>query len=244
MKKLDLDKLIGEFNQIADANPILFLDYDGTLVPIIKDPEQAYPDPELLDTLDAINSKFALYIVTGRSLREIRNFIGTGYNTIALHGAIISMSSGETTTVERYDDYVAKCNEVFNMGKEFQDDFPGVHLMNKDGGVVFTKWYVDRNLQRKLDEMVCSLAARIGMTCYIGKMIVEIRIPGPNKGEAIKRIRDGRPALIAGDDATDEDAFRINSDAFNIKIGDGASVARYRIKDCLEFRKFLSYLKS
>ncbi len=228
-----------DFNKIRDAQPVLFLDYDGTLVPIITQPENSFADSELLEILDTINKEFDLYIVTGRSLREIRNFIGEEFNTVALHGAIVSLNTGEIQTVSGYESYREKCDQVFGREKEFEKEFPGVHLINKDGGVVFTKWYLDKSLHRELDEKICSIAEEIGMTCYIGKMIVEIRIPGPNKGVAIKKIRNGRPALIAGDDRTDEDAFRINSDAFTIKIGNGSTLARYRVKDYIEFRKFL-----
>ena len=244
MAKLSLEKIKSDFQKIRGGNPILFLDYDGTLVPIITDPENSYPDPELISNLDSIGKELDLYIVTGRSLREMRNFLGDRYNILALHGAVMSRSTGEIQTVEGYEDYRRKCDQIFGMEKKFESEFPGVHLINKDGGVVFTKWYLDKDLHRKLDEEICSIAEDIGMSCYIGKMIVEIRIPGPNKGAAIKKIRNGRPALIAGDDRTDEDAFRINSDAFTIKIGDGSTSARYRVKDYLEFRKFLSSLQA
>lgn len=244
MKSLELQNIIDKFRAVKESSPIIFLDYDGTLVPIITEPEKSYPDAELLKLLDAIQEKFQLYIVTGRSLREMNTFIGQKYNVIALHGAVISFTSGEKKTVEGYEVYRGKCDKIFDLAKEFRAKYPGVHLMNKDGGVVFTKWHVEPKLHHELDEEVCEIASRIGMSCYIGKMIVEIRIPGPNKGEAIKGIRNGKPALIAGDDATDEDAFLSNHDAFTVKIGEGESIAKYRLKDYLEFRKFLKALQA
>lgn len=70
-----------------------------------------------------------------------------------------------------------------------------------------------------------------------GKLALEIRPPGPeNKGGAlVKLLRDGAPAscLFAGDDATDEDAFRAlrpwGHAACGIKIGAGPSAARARL---------------
>lgn len=244
MRLLELQRIIDDFEGLRSSNPIIFLDYDGTLVPIITEPEKSFPDPELLRLLDSIQEKFQLYIVTGRSLREMDRFIGKRYNIIALHGAIVSLTSGEAKIVDGYHAYREKSDKIFRRAEEFQEKYPGVHLINKDGGVVFTKWHLDPKLHGKLDHEVCTIARGIGMTCYIGKMIVEIRIPGPNKGEAIRDIRNGEPALIAGDDTTDEDAFLLNKDAFTIKVGDGSSSAKYRVKDYMEFRKFLKALKS
>lgn len=244
MKQLELQELITRFKDKADSQIVFFLDYDGTLVPIITEPEKSFPDQSLLDILDAINKRFELYLVTGRSLREMNTFVGSRYNLIALHGAAISLASGDIRTVEGYGEYRKKCNEIFSREGDFEERFPGVHLINKDGGVVFTKWHLDPILHHKLDKEVCSIARETGMRCYIGKMIVEIRIPGPNKGDVINRIRKGRPALIAGDDTTDEDAFALNNDAFTIKVGDGETAAKYRVKDYLEFRKFLEALQA
>ena len=70
-------------------------------------------------------------------------------------------------------------------------------------------------------------------------MISEIRIPGCNKGDAIRRLRSGRQAVIAGDDVTDEDSFFYNQDALNIKVGEGKTLAKYRLKDYTEMREVL-----
>lgn len=242
MNWLKVQEIISKFKEGWDNQAIIFLDYDGTLVPIIKEPEKSFPDESLLRVLDSLKNKYELYLVTGRSLKEMQTFVGSRYNLVALHGAVVWLTSGELKTVERYDEYREKCNDVFNRREDFKRRFPGVHLMNKDGGVVFTKWFLDPGLHEELDREVCSLAEKMGMTCYIGKMIVEIRIPGPDKGQAISKIRNGRPALIAGDDKTDEDAFLSNNDAFTIKVGDGNTTAKYRVKDYKEFRKFLQSL--
>lgn len=230
------------FEKIRERRPILFLDYDGTLVPIIKDPEKSFPDDDLLALLESVRDRYEMYIVTGRSLREMQTFIGMKYDVIALHGAIVWKDRHVTDTVEGYDKYRRICDRLYEKENDFLSRYPGVHIINKDGGIVFTKWYLDPTLYASLEKELSTIADRENMECYYGKMIVELRIPGVNKGDAIRRVRGGRPALIAGDDATDEDAFIRNSDAISIKIGDGETNARYSISDYQEFRRILEKL--
>ena len=90
--------------------------------------------------------------------------------------------------------------------------------------------------------MVKNLSLATGMELYLGKMIVELRIPGVNKGKAIRGIRNGRPAMIVGDDLTDEDAYRENPDAFSIHIGDGPTAAKHSLGNYLELRGLLTEL--
>lgn len=231
-----------DFRQIRDSDPVIFLDYDGTLVPIIKNPEESYPDHEIMGILELLRKKYELYIVTGRSLREIREFIGPSFNVMALHGAILSLEDGTTNFVNNYSKYRKICDNIYDKKDEFVKKYPGVQIINKDGGLVFTKWYVSPDLYEKLQEDVRNIATRTGMYLYLGKMIVELRIPGADKGKAIKELRKGRPALIAGDDITDEDAFRLNPDTVSIHIGKGETAAKHTLENYLELRELLKAL--
>lgn len=242
MNQGKVSEILIEYRNIRGEDPLIFLDYDGTLVPIIKNPDESYPDSEIMALLENLRKKHALYIVTGRSLREIRKFIGNSYNVIALHGAICSLDDGTTYFVDGYARYRRICDVVYGREKEFTEKYPGVQIINKDGGLVFTKWFVPENLHNKLLEEVKSISLETGMELYLGKMIVELRIPGADKGQAIHEIRKGRPAIIAGDDITDEDAFRKNPDAISIHVGAGETIARYSLDNYLELRKLLASL--
>lgn len=239
MEKGKVSEIFREFNNIRDKNPMIFLDYDGTLVPIIKNPEESYPDSEIMAILERLKRRYELYIVTGRSLREIREFIGNRFNVLALHGAICSLEDGTTDFVEDYPRYRKTCDEVYSRKEEFQERYPGVQIINKDGGLVFTKWFVAENLHDKLLEEIRTLSLSTGMELYQGKMIVELRIPGPDKGRAIHNMRGGKPALIVGDDLTDEDAFRENPDALTIHIGKGETAAKFTLENYIELRELL-----
>ena len=66
-----------------------------------------------------------------------------------------------------------------------------------------------------------------------GKDVVEMSVLRASKGEALTALRDelGAPVVLyAGDDVTDEHAFEaLHDDDVTIKVGDGTTVARYRV---------------
>ena len=68
-----------------------------------------------------------------------------------------------------------------------------------------------------------------------GKDIVEFAVRHVTKGDAIARLRDLRGAdavFFAGDDVTDEDAFRVlDSGDVGVKVGEGDTLAGYRVSD-------------
>lgn len=221
---------------------LVFLDYDGTLVELSPDPETTYPDSELVSLLDAVSARYETYIATGRSLLEITEFLGNRYNIIALHGAVLMKRGQEPRYLVDATKYIEYCNSAFSRRNDFISRYPGLKITNKQGGIVFILWRLSPRDSGSLVSELRNMAAESGMDLYLGKRIAELRIPGINKGTAIRMLRESRPALIAGDDITDEDSFTLNQDALTIKVGDGPTAARYRVADVKEFRGILRML--
>jgi trehalose 6-phosphate phosphatase len=73
------------------------------------------------------------------------------------------------------------------------------------------------------------------LTLKPGKNVLEVAITDADKGTALRRLvaeLDAAAAMYLGDDVTDEDAFRaLRPDDLTVKIGDGATDARYRVPD-------------
>lgn len=72
---------------------------------------------------------------------------------------------------------------------------------------------------------------KFDMEILMGKKVIEIRPRGASKGEAVRKLATASKAyrpVYFGDDATDEDAFRVRG-VTGVKIGPGKSAARFRL---------------
>ena len=87
--------------------------------------------------------------------------------------------------------------------------------------------------------------------CLRGKEVVEIAVVPLGKGAGLLRLRDRLAAagpaveaiLYAGDDVTDEDAFRVlGPQDVTVKVGAGETVARHRVADPHEMAGVLTRL--
>lgn len=63
-------------SHFADHQVVVFLDYDGTLTPIVNDPALAKLSPAMRSTLEKLREKFVTGVITGRSLHKIQSFVG------------------------------------------------------------------------------------------------------------------------------------------------------------------------
>lgn len=234
-----LNALTESFRNIMDSDPLFFLDYDGTLVDIRMNPEDATADDRLLSDLEELGRSYELYIVTGRSMNDIMDFIGYDFNIIALHGALARINGVYFENVENFSKFRKKCDDLYDMRESFIGRYPGLRMYNKNGNILFHFGLMEEEKVGDLIAEVRSISEKDGMDVYLGKMIVELRIPGMNKGIAIRKIRGERPSVIAGDDKTDEDAFRMNPDALKIKVGNGETLADFKLRSPGEMRTFI-----
>lgn len=218
---------------------MVFLDYDGTLTQIMPKPSLATPDGDLKSLLAEFAGKFTTVIVTGRTLEDIRDFLGDAYSCIALHGSLYYHDGSIEDLSGRIQEYSRITSTIFGSCKFLEKRFPGMVMYDKHGGVLFHHTAMNPALIPDLQQEIQGLAREYGMSFYRGKNVMEVRIPGIDKGTAIRKVRNGHPAMIAGDDATDEEAFVANPEAITIHVGNNESSARYSIPDYRAMRNLM-----
>lgn len=215
----------------------LFLDFDGTLVELAERPEGVVVNDRLVDLIRALEEKLdgRLALVSGRPAEDLAAMFGDRTPSIVgSHGMEFRWSDGRRERAER----PAGLEEALATMRTFTDARSGVVLEDKPLGAAV---HYRLNPEHEADAIALGkrLAAEHGLYLQHGKMMVEVRSPGGDKGSAIRalmadpRFAAGRPVFL-GDDVTDEPGFS----AVALLGGAGVLVgpprptdARYRVDD-------------
>lgn len=227
----------------------LFLDFDGTLVAIADRPDDVRLDPETRKALAALDQLLsgALAIITGRDIVAVDRFLAPLRLSVAgVHGLTRRDAQGKTHGPSFDFGLSAVIKQAL---APLLQKYSGLLLENKSGAVA-----LHYRAHPELEEMCIAMmgeavAGHPGSELKRGKMVVEAKAVGGNKGAAISDYLEelpflGRRAVFAGDDITDEDAFRaVNAKGgISIKIGPGDTQASYRAANIDEFLVWLRQL--
>ena len=215
------------------ADIALFLDVDGTLLEIEREPGAVHVPDRLCRVLENLQSATAgaLALVSGRSLRQLdRLFSPLILSAAGLHGL-------ERRNLRVGTEKAAPDPAILKRARErlaaFAASTEGVLL--EDKGLTLALHY--RNAPAAADAALAvaeaAVAASGGALVLLGgKMVLELKPPGVDKGAAIAAFMDeppfaGRRPVFAGDDVTDEAGFAtINAmGGISIRIGDGSPTA-------------------
>lgn len=218
------------------------LDYDGTLFPIVKNPEAAVPDQELREILKELSEKSNLHIVSGRPMRDLKQwFAGMDLHLHAEHGAVNldQETSQQLSEKELIDQISAGFGRIAHR-------YPGTKVEAKTFSVTFHYRNAEDG-EIAADEVREFLASEFAqMQKLEGKKAVEARFAHLNKGAVIRKLnsRAHESFVVAiGDDLTDEDMFLATpEDGFTIVVGSHSSKARHRLRDSEEVRTLLKEL--
>jgi trehalose 6-phosphate phosphatase len=205
----------------APSETLLATDFDGTLAPIVEDPEQAYADPNAVAALGRLGEHVgAVVVITGRPVRTAVR-LGRFREVAGLQSMIVLGQYG----VERWN---AADNEylippdppqiravVEELPKILDSlDMAEARIEDKSRAIaVHTRSLPDpKAALAKLEGPLGDLAARHGLVLEPGKNVWEIRAPDMDKGAALRAVVDetgARQAIFAGDDLGDLPAFRV-----------------------------------
>ncbi len=204
----------------APSETLVATDFDGTLAPIVEDPEQAYADPNAVAALGRLGERVgAVVVITGRPVRAVVR-LGRFREVAGLQSMIVLGQYG----VERWnaadDEYLIPPDppEIRAVAEELPKildsvDLAEVRIEDKGRAIaVHTRSLPDpKGALAKLADPLRDLAVRHGLLLEPGKNVWEIRAPGMDKGAALRAIADetgARQVIYAGDDLGDLPGFR------------------------------------
>jgi len=233
-------------------NKLVLLDYDGTLVHFEPFPDKARPSEPLLDVLERLAEKpfTRIIIITGRECKDIDRMIGhLSIDIIAEHGAYIKENGIWNSKV---DDKCSWKKSHIPLLNRFSVMCPGSFVEEKQFSLAWHYRKCKSESAYKYSRELIGLLVRLKNDCNLkvidGNKVVEIMPEKIGKGEAVKRILEKNKydyILSIGDDRTDEEMFGFLSDisyAFTIKVGNGNTVAKYRVKNEKSVIKLLEQL--
>ncbi|MBU4589499.1 MAG: trehalose-phosphatase [Candidatus Omnitrophica bacterium] len=235
----------------------LFFDYDGTLTPIVSRPELARISPRVKNLIRKLrkNPKFIIAIISGRSLKNVKNMVGVkGLIYAGNHGLEIEEIGREILKPKGASTKNLLNKIELHLKKELRH-IKGVIV--EDKGCTLSihfrlvssrkKGLVKKIFARIVKPYVISKKIRISA----GKMVLEVR-PGIDwdKGKAVQyllgRHKKALPVYL-GDDVTDRDAFRaIKRRGVSIFVGrpKKAIKADYFLKSPREVERFIKILSA
>ncbi|KQM14698.1 trehalose-phosphatase [Novosphingobium sp. Leaf2] len=191
--------------------PALFLDFDGTLVSIVDHPDDvaiAQGLPGLLTALsNALDGRLA--IVTGRSIAALEGLVGPLQIAVAgSHGGEFRPVAG--SAVQPLAKPIAA--DVVRAVETFARNAGGLLVEPKPFSVA-VHYRHHPEARDALLEHAHALAHDNGLGFKHGKNVVELTMPGSDKGAAVNQFMAlpafaGAHPVFLGDDVTDEDAFR------------------------------------
>jgi trehalose 6-phosphate phosphatase len=225
-----------------------FLDVDGTLLELAERPDAVQVEPGLLRALQSLReaARGALALVSGRSVAELDAlFAPLRLAAAGQHGVERRDAAGQ---VHRH----AFPAEALRAAAQELAAFARAHagILLEDKGASLALHF--RLAPQQADAARAALeraAARLGAGFLIqpGKMVLELKPAGRDKGVAIEEfLREppfaGRVPVFVGDDLTDEHGFEAvqRRGGHAVKVGEGPSVARWRLPDAAAVRRWLA----
>ena len=222
-------------------------DYDGTMAPIVSDPQKAFANPasaralcgiaELDDTFGAV--------VSGRALADLARLSGfpAVVQLVGSHGAEFDSdfsASLPSAATDLLAQVVATLTEVAagvdGAAVETKLASAALHVRNADPTAG----------AGAIDDVRVGVATWDGVHVTEGKSVIELAVIPTDKGAALEILRrqhDASAVVFFGDDVTDEKAFaRLSPPDVSVKVGDGDTLAAFRVHGTDDVAAALEFL--
>ncbi len=241
------------FDILKEKKPVFFLDYDGTLTPIVNRPEDAQISDTMRSTLSELGSRFTAAVVTGRDKEDVQDFIGLDQLIYSgSHGYVTSGPDGMYMEHEKSEEIIHQLDKAEkDLHRLLDKKAEGVQIERKKYAIAVHY----RNAPEKYVPLVLESVDKVlekekSLKKGEGKKVVEVK-PAIDwhKGKAVWWIletlgldkqQDTIPVFI-GDDVTDEDAFKVlNGKGIGILVENRGqeTCADYSLKNVFQVQQF------
>lgn len=207
----------------------LFLDFDGTLVDIAERPDAVRVDARLRSVMHALHARLAgrIAVVSGRPAAEVRALLGADIAIVGSHGMEFA---------GRVPERPAGLDEALAAMRALAVRYPGVLAEDKPLGAGL-HFRLCPAAEAECLALAGALAEAHGLHLQPGKMMVEVRAAGGDKGSAVRALMRepgaaGTRPVFMGDDLTDEPGFAAAAElgGAGVLVGEPrATAARYRL---------------
>ncbi|KAL6594031.1 hypothetical protein ACP70R_014268 [Stipagrostis hirtigluma subsp. patula] len=263
---------LGRFEALAAAargkQIVMFLDYDGTLSPIVEDPDRAVMTDEMRDAVRGVAARFPTAIVSGRCRDKVLGFVGlaelyyAGSHGMDIRGptaADTNLAPNEAKTVlcQPASEFLPMIEEVHGALAAAVEAIPGAKVENNKFCLSVHFRCVDEKRWGALAELVRAVLKEYPkLRLTQGRKVLEVRpMIKWDKGKALEFLlealgfaeRSDVFPIYIGDDRTDEDAFKVLRSR-----GQGAGIlvskfpkdtcASFSLRDPAEVKDFLRRL--
>ncbi len=252
----ELPSALEAWGEIADAvegkQPAVFLDYDGTLTPIVSQPEDAVLSDEMRSVLSDLANLCTVAIVSGRDRKDVEPLVDLeGLVYAGSHGFDIKGPDGLRMEHEGGRACLPDLEQAERELEARLGSVAGARVERKRFAIANHYRNVGESDVPRVEQAVGEVAERHGrLRVSGGKKVLELRPDIPwDKGRAVLWLLqaldlDGEAVLpfYVGDDVTDEDAFHALAErGVGVLVGSPAykTHATYGLRDTDEVQRFL-----
>lgn len=259
LEPISEDEIQGWLRGYVKSYPLcVFLDYDGTLTPLVDHPSKARLAPEMREALLACARRddTDLSIVSGRALDDIRRIVGeSGLIYAGNHGLEVEGGAIDSFRHEDLIHYGERIQELTSVLEELASD--GAWTEPKGPTLTFHLRSVPERKRKRLMEKVRNVIMEHGYQPRDAHAAIEARPPiGWDKGRAVLHIlrecygpawSERVRVIYVGDDQTDEDAFRFLAGlamTFRVGSAETPTSALRRLPNVEDVRSLLDWIGS
>jgi trehalose 6-phosphate phosphatase len=242
--------------RLAGKRPVVFLDYDGTLTPIVEDPKQAILSEGMKRAVKRLAGILPTAIVSGRDLDDVRALVGLDELFYAgSHGFAMAGPGGWREDVERGKEFLPDLDRAESALNAALSGIRGASVERKSFSLAVHFRRVKEAEAPDVEGAVGEVMAGFERLRHsAGKKVFDVKPRADwHKGRALMALLEKRgldePDVVPiylGDDTTDEDAFRtISRNGIGLVLRDDPdrpTAAHYALEDTADVQRYLEWL--